>query len=264
MAMTTDLLEALVDTGFGPLSVSKTADPLRYEASIDGDRVGIIIDGPAIRLVASSPARWPSGPSDQVDSRVRFALDGLLLGRADLAEFDAAEDQKEITARLWLDGATTTAGTLAAAVQATRLLARAGATMLDSVEEEMRAEEAWIASRPAPVPLPDVPAAPAVDTEVAQPVSSHKKAKAPAPPTVERAAAAPAPPKSPVAQPEWVFVEQPTPMYGLENTDAVIGSAEPAQWYQLEREDSGWAHLTDPASGLSGWVDAQAVRRQGS
>lgn len=244
MAMTSNLFDSLCETGFGPITISKTDDPLRYEASIAGDRVAISVDGPAIRLAATSPARWPSGPPDQIASRVRFSLQGLLLGRADLAELDASENGNEVSAQLWLDAGTTTAGTLAAAVQGVRLLARAGALMLDSVEEEMRAEEAWIASRPSPVPLPDVPVAPASEPAVAAaPVTS---------------------PEPPAARPTWVYVEEPAPIYHLDGSQTVVGSAQPGRWYRLERQEDRWAHVTDPESGMTGWVAANAIRRQGT
>jgi hypothetical protein len=59
--------------------------------------------------------------------------------------------------------------------------------------------------------------------------------------------------------PYWFYVDEPTPMFGLEEYREV-GEAVPGSWYLAVGTYGDWVHASDQQSMVEGWIAARAAK----
>ena len=59
----------------------------------------------------------------------------------------------------------------------------------------------------------------------------------------------------------WFYVDQPTPMFGLEDYERVTAELSPGTWYLAKDAYDEWVHVVDEGAGLEGWIAGGAVKR---
>lgn len=251
MTDTKELLKQAAGKSFGPVAFESDGKDL--SATFLDDEVRVGVDGEAVLVESEASAPWPKvdgADAAEVQRRVESALDSLTLSRPEIVLFETKPKSDTLLARTWLEPSGARVGDLAAAVRVSHLLGRMAAEAVQQVERDLRSIQAFEEARKSleedPVPSePDEAPATSPDPAAQTPAASSWQT-----------------PEPEEAEAVWCYVEQPTDLFGLENTSQVAGQAVPGKWYLRRTEANGWVHLRDPESGLEGWVAAQAVRKQ--
>jgi hypothetical protein len=111
---------------------------------------------------------------------------------------------------------------------------------------------------PPPAPSPSVesarPAAPPV-SRAPEPPAAPPVSRAPEPPAAPPVSRAPEPPPH---QPEWFYVDAPTPL--LDSGRNIVTVLEPGRWHRLVDVQGDWARAIAD-SGAEGWIERSRVRQ---
>ena len=63
--------------------------------------------------------------------------------------------------------------------------------------------------------------------------------------------------------PYWFYVEEPTPMLGLEEYK-LVGELTPGVWYLAKGTHGDWLHVADQNATIEGWIAGWAAKRSPS
>ena len=219
-------IKDLFGDGFGPVSTRGTRQGL--VATFEGVDVTLRDEGEAVRADARVATPWPDRPD--VQDRLDAQLVDLAVARGDLVVVRSDATSRAVDVSAWIPADGITPFDVA-------LLVRAVATLADLVDRLVGA----VATQ---YELEDQLAA---DTAaMAGAVGAPPGADGP-------------PPATPTV---WGYVDRPTEVRGVGDTNRVVGQLVPGTWYRVGETNGPWTRVTSSDGAVDGWAAATSVQRR--